>query len=95
LYFCFASGVAGLVVVFTQQLQTSPHALSSQNQKYFGSTNARVQGNLFYIARHFVSCNDIKLYLSPSLRATNESVAIHGNLNKGYFSFFKTKKFAI
>jgi hypothetical protein len=26
LYFCFASGVAELVVVFTQQLQTSPHA---------------------------------------------------------------------
>jgi hypothetical protein len=25
-----------------QQLQTSPHALSSQNQKYFGDTNAWV-----------------------------------------------------
>jgi hypothetical protein len=48
-YFCFASGVAGLVVVFTQQLQTSPHALSLQNQKYFGGTNARFQGNYFNV----------------------------------------------
>jgi hypothetical protein len=29
-------------VVAKQQLQTSPHALSSQNQKYFSDTNAWV-----------------------------------------------------
>jgi hypothetical protein len=36
----------------TQLLQAttsnSPHALSLQNQKYFGDTNAWVQGFLFY-----------------------------------------------
>jgi hypothetical protein len=47
LYFCFASGVVVLVVVFTLQLN-QVLTLYLAKQKYFGGTNARVQGIVLF-----------------------------------------------